>query len=357
MSENADAALPSVSLVIAARNEEACLPQLFAALDAQTYPTDKLEILLGNDGSTDATAELMEAWAAGRPQVRVLHITQKVPGLVGKANVLAQLCRQARYPTFVFTDADCVPPPHWLKGMAQELQRLAPDPERDACVLTGFTVPIGRGAFGRLQACDWLSALSAIHFLSLVRVPVTAMGNNMACTRAAYLAAGGFEQTAGSITEDYALFQNALRGGSSFSHYCHPRVLNRTHAMPTYDAWLTQRKRWFSGAMQLPWLTQFPFWVQAFYYPLMALVAMTVGWEYAFYGWFYKVWFQSMLFTGYMARLRQWKLVPWLPLYDVFAAVTAWALVIAYLKDSSISWKGVQYHPHAKGHTPASAEG
>ena len=54
-------ALPLVSLVMPVRNEAAHLARSFAAIDAQTYPPELLEIAVVDGGSTDGTLALVEA--------------------------------------------------------------------------------------------------------------------------------------------------------------------------------------------------------------------------------------------------------------------------------------------------------
>src|SRR5699024_8494439 len=50
------------------------LPDYLASLDAQTYPHQRLRVLLVDDGSTDGSGDLCERWAAGTDlDVRVLH--------------------------------------------------------------------------------------------------------------------------------------------------------------------------------------------------------------------------------------------------------------------------------------------
>ena len=51
--------VPSVSIVIAAHNEERHLPTKLASLAAIDYPSDKLQVVIISDGSTDATPELL----------------------------------------------------------------------------------------------------------------------------------------------------------------------------------------------------------------------------------------------------------------------------------------------------------
>src|SRR5438132_4648550 len=56
--------LPHVSLLIAAYNEASCIGQRIENLLAQDYPADKLEILVGSDGSNDATEGIVQHYAS-----------------------------------------------------------------------------------------------------------------------------------------------------------------------------------------------------------------------------------------------------------------------------------------------------
>ena len=49
--------LPKVSVIVAARNEESNLPYLITDLLNQSYPIEKIEIIIVNDRSTDKTSD------------------------------------------------------------------------------------------------------------------------------------------------------------------------------------------------------------------------------------------------------------------------------------------------------------
>ncbi|HJY89824.1 MAG TPA: glycosyltransferase, partial [Candidatus Acidoferrum sp.] len=51
--------LPSLSILVPAHNEERMIRAKLQNLLSQDYPPDKLEILVGDDGSTDATAGIV----------------------------------------------------------------------------------------------------------------------------------------------------------------------------------------------------------------------------------------------------------------------------------------------------------
>ncbi len=55
--------IPSVSIVIAARNEEANLPAKLENLRLLDYPPELLEIVIASDGSTDRTASILREQA------------------------------------------------------------------------------------------------------------------------------------------------------------------------------------------------------------------------------------------------------------------------------------------------------
>jgi 1,2-diacylglycerol 3-beta-glucosyltransferase len=89
------APLPRVSILIAARNEEAALPRCLASVRALAYPPHLLEVLVGDDASTDRTRAAAEAAMQGfEGSFRVVSITDTLGSARGKANVLAHLAHR-----------------------------------------------------------------------------------------------------------------------------------------------------------------------------------------------------------------------------------------------------------------------
>jgi len=66
-------ALPGVSVIVAAWNEEAVIERRLENLLALDYPRDLLEIVVASDASTDRTHELVEAVSAREPRVRLVR--------------------------------------------------------------------------------------------------------------------------------------------------------------------------------------------------------------------------------------------------------------------------------------------
>jgi glycosyltransferase involved in cell wall biosynthesis len=98
---------PLVSVIVPAHNAAGGLPALLGALERQTLPRDCFEVIVVDDGSTDATAELVEASPVGRLVRRSSsggsYAARNDGVAVADGRVLA------------FTDADCVPADSWLE--------------------------------------------------------------------------------------------------------------------------------------------------------------------------------------------------------------------------------------------------
>ncbi len=60
---------PSVTLVVAAYNEASCIEEKIRNSLQIDYPADRFELLIGSDGSTDATDEIVQRFANGRVQL------------------------------------------------------------------------------------------------------------------------------------------------------------------------------------------------------------------------------------------------------------------------------------------------
>ncbi len=96
------AALPTVTVVVAAFNEDASIGARIENLLQQQYPLDRLRILIGCDGCTDGTVATAMRYAG--PHVTV----HAFPANRGKSSVLNDLVAAADAAIVVFTDANTV---------------------------------------------------------------------------------------------------------------------------------------------------------------------------------------------------------------------------------------------------------
>ena len=105
-----------VSVIVPVRDRRDLLTRTLEALRAQTYPPDRFEVIVVDDGSTDGTAEAAEA-AAGPLDLRVER--RERAGAVAARNHGAAV---ARGEVLAFTDSDCRPAPGWLAAVVAALE-------------------------------------------------------------------------------------------------------------------------------------------------------------------------------------------------------------------------------------------
>jgi 1,2-diacylglycerol 3-beta-glucosyltransferase len=107
------ASAPKVSLLVAAKNEEAVISNLVSMLCGLDYPADKYEVWAIDDRSSDRTPEILDRLATEYPQLRVLHRSISAGG--GKSGALNQVVPQTFGDIIGVFDADAKVSPDLLR--------------------------------------------------------------------------------------------------------------------------------------------------------------------------------------------------------------------------------------------------
>lgn len=345
-----------VSILIAARNEAGNILDCLKSVEALSYPKDQLQILVGDDASDDETATLITEFIKDKPHFELIKVARDLQSpnklfphpLKGKPNVLAQLAYYAKGDYLFFTDADIEVPSDWVQNMLLHFKS-------NVGIVTGITTmktlplsflaqggSIWEMLFGYSQALEWLYYLSVMRLLALFNIPLTAMGNNMAVTRSAYDAVGGYENIPFSITEDYALFRAILDKGFRFAQLFDRRVLNISKPIPTFSQLLIQRKRWMYGAISLPWAQRLGVYLNALLLPFLVLLGI-----------FFPKITLFIIFLSYVS-IMAWLVgvLNWLQRPDLFIGVPFFwfyhvfmnfAMFINFYLRKTTVWKGREY--------------
>jgi cellulose synthase/poly-beta-1,6-N-acetylglucosamine synthase-like glycosyltransferase len=110
-------AMPPVTVIIPAFNEERCLDAKIRNVLATTYPSDRLEVVVVSDASTDRTNDIARSFA-GRG-VRLLVQEQRR----GKSEGLNQAMALSRAEIVVFTDANAMYSPSTIPALVKYFER------------------------------------------------------------------------------------------------------------------------------------------------------------------------------------------------------------------------------------------
>jgi glycosyltransferase involved in cell wall biosynthesis len=116
---------PRVSILFAARDEAAKLPEALASLLAVDYPN--YEVIAVDDRSEDATLEILNDFARRDSRLRVIHIAELPQGWLGKPHALEMAYRESTGEWLVFTDADVQFAPDLLRRALALLQQEGSD--------------------------------------------------------------------------------------------------------------------------------------------------------------------------------------------------------------------------------------
>ena len=111
---------PSVSVIVAAHDEEDVIERRLENLLALDYPPDAVEIVVASDASGDRTDELVEAVAAREPRVRLLRCPRG-----GKVAAQNHAVRETSGEIVAFSDANAT----WAPDALRKLMRNFADPD------------------------------------------------------------------------------------------------------------------------------------------------------------------------------------------------------------------------------------
>jgi cellulose synthase/poly-beta-1,6-N-acetylglucosamine synthase-like glycosyltransferase len=226
---------PKVSVIIAMRNEEAEILRLLSELKKQIYPTDKLEFILVNDHSTDATLALLE-----QEKMDNLQIVNMIPGEFGKKNAIAKAVQLAKGEIILASDADCSFTPYWVKTMASYFA------DENVKLVSG---PVSyhkqKGVFQSLQTLEFVSLIASGAGAIGVANPIFCNGANMAYRTATFIELNNFENDTAASGDDVFLLHSIkakYTKSIAFANDSNATVL--TDAVPTMKGFINQRKRW-----------------------------------------------------------------------------------------------------------------
>ncbi len=274
---------PQISIWVACRNEEKNIEHCIHSLLDLNYPKDKIQILIGNDQSTDNTRQIIldviEQYSKQSQHnernslLQLVDILDDDSGLKAKARVMAQLDKHAIGEYYLITDADVVVNPNWALGLLGSLSH-------DMGVASGTTMVKSDGIWGWLQEIDWAYFMGLLNLISFSGIPATAVGNNMIMKKDAYWETGGYGKIQFSITEDYKLYSEICKKGWKWNNVMNPEVLAFTEKIDGFIPLLHQRKRWLSGGKELPWYWWILFGIYGLFYfvtPLLLVFNIKIG--------------------------------------------------------------------------------
>lgn len=329
-----------VTVLVSARNEEQDLPRCLDSIMALDYPKDKMQVVLVNDFSTDATGDIMERVARDHANVVVLHSADLPPnGLEAKARGIDHGFTRATGEWVIITDADATVHPLWAR---HTLGRVTPE--------TGMA-----GGSLVVRADSWLGVIERVSwgFVQMFNmgmagwgVPFICLGPNMAIRRSVYVEAGGLPNVHFKVAEDLALFQMVADRKMKVDCYMDEETTATLSPVPSLTHLVSQQRRWLGGGIAHGWLYMiilfFTFW-----WGFGVIMYLFLGWMISWQAWLTfavgKAFTESFFFVQQRRRMNLDKHVRYvwvLELYHLFIIIL---LPPSFLFTRKIKWMGVGY--------------
>ena len=247
-----------ISIIISARNEEKNIGQLLQALQEQTYPSALFEIIVVDDHSTDATANIVQQF----PTVKLIQLKEDDINSYKKKAIETGITASSGE-LIVTTDADCLPSQNWLKTITAFKEEkeavfivapvvLTPNPRLNYTV--GQASPL-RGEGGN----NLLSIFQQLDFMVLQGITGAAVykkqlsmcnGANLAYEKNAFVKVNGFAGIDNIASgDDMLLMHKIWKQYPDKVHYLKSKeAIVSTQPMKTWKDFFSQRIRWSSKA-------------------------------------------------------------------------------------------------------------
>ena len=282
---------PRVAVIVPTYNRADRMPQLIAALEAQTLPRDEFEVIISDDRSTDDTFEVLTKLAErSHLNLRVLR-TDRNSGPAVARNIA---WRSTDAPLLAFVDDDCLPTPSWLEAGIAEFGA------RDVGVVQGRTVP------------DPASPLDPYNTLAYKTVTQSISGLtdryeacNIFYRRGVLKEVGGFDETIYFFGEDSVPAWAALRRGAGVRFAADAVVTHevKTRGLRWYLRWALLHRNWPLLVRRFPEMRR-KLWLRFFLWPRHAAILLAAG------GIALGVWWPPgfVLTVPFLARYLPWRL-------------------------------------------------
>ncbi len=231
----------SVSIIIAARNEEDKIAKTIADVLAQSYDRNLIELIVIDDHSTDSTAEIVQSYA--NRGVILIQLNEKNAINSYKKKAIETAIGIAKGHLIVTTDADCRMGPEWLATIVSYY-------EKTGCKMISSPVAYfeEKSFFEEAQALEFAYLIGLGASTIGNKNPSTCNGANLAYEKQAFIEVGGFKgiDDLASGDDELLLHKMAANYADKIGFIKNEDAIVYTNAKATVGEFIQQRKRWAS---------------------------------------------------------------------------------------------------------------
>lgn len=264
----------ALSIIIPARNEEHNIENCLQSILQNTYPTHLLEIIVVDDHSTDATADMVKKYALQNVKLISLseHVSTKINSYKKKAIEIA--VAQASGTLIITTDADCIVPPKWLQTITAFYEE-----KRPAFIAAPVAIDCGWSFIQIFQSLDFMTLQGITAAVVNKKQMTMCNGANMAYERAAFYEVGGFTGIDNIASGDDMLLMHKIyeKYPNRVMFLKAKTAIVKTAPVNTIKEFFNQRIRWASKADKYDDKRILPVLVLVYFFNVIMLLLPIIG--------------------------------------------------------------------------------
>lgn len=330
------AAVFPVSVLVCAKNEAENLQKNIPFILQQEYKN--FELILINDGSSDETLEVMEAFAENDPRIQVVNVENNEHFWANKKYALTLGIKRAKNTHLLFTDADCKPASStWLSEIAGRFS------ETKQLVL-------GYGAYEKKpgflnKIIRFETFMTAVQYFSYAKagIPYMGVGRNLAYTSELYYNNRGFITHIKVPSGDDDLFVNEVATAENTAIVFSEESFTYSTPKTDWKSWKNQKKRHLTTAHLYKSKHQFllaTHYIANVLFWLLAIATLAFAdWRIALLLIIFRIAMQYLLLHKAMLKLKEQDLFYLLPFYEVFLVCVQMSIFISNSGAKPQQWK------------------
>lgn len=332
-----DDELLTVSVIVAARDEEENIRDCLISLNNLNYPEGKIQIIIVDDKSTDRTGEIVDEFIKDKTKFLKVVTQRNIGELKGKTLAIANGIDKATGEIIMTTDADCVVSPDWAKTIVSYYT------SDDVAIVDGMTNQHEYSAFSSMQSVDFIYLLTVASGSINMGKPLSCIGNNMSYRRSVYEEIGGYTALKFSVTEDF----NLLMATHKLKKYkiiypVDPGALVTSKPCLNYKSLYRQKKRWSIGGLESDFAGYFVMTTAFITHICMMLTPFLYSTS-VFLLFAFKVFIDYFFLAPVYRKLNlKFKLKDFL-IFEIYFILYVFIVPFVLVFDRKVEWKGRKY--------------
>ncbi|MBN9296415.1 MAG: glycosyltransferase [Filimonas sp.] len=236
------------TIIIPARNEEDNIKDCVTAILEQEYPKTLFEVIVVDDHSTDATAQIVTGLQEQYANLKLIKLADVLQGKLlnaYKKKAIDTAIAQSSGDWIMTTDADCTMGRNWISSYAAYIEQY------DPAFVAAAVIFKNTGSF--------ISIFQCLDFISLQGITAASVsagfhsmcnGANLAYKKEAFHAVGGFKGIDNIASGDDMLLMHKIKKQfpGKIGYLFTQSAIVSTLPMPDWKSFLNQRIRWASKA-------------------------------------------------------------------------------------------------------------